>query len=76
MDDLPANLRAADPAPRHAAPTQQVTTLQEAVERAEIEAIKVALARTEGRRSEAAQLLGVSRKTLWEKTKHYELETE
>ena len=76
MDDLAGNLRTAGSAPRHAAPTLQATTLQEAVERAEIEAIKVALARTEGRRSEAAQLLGVSRKTLWEKTKHYDLEAD
>ena len=44
------------------------------MERAEIEAIKAALVPTEGRRSEAAQLLGVSRKTLWEKTKHYGIE--
>ena len=73
LEDLPANLRTASPAPRRA-PAQQTTTLQEAVEQAEIEAIRAALSRTEGRRSEAAQILGVSRKTLWEKTKHYGLE--
>ncbi len=73
LEDLPANLRTASPAPRRA-PAQETTTLQEAVEQAEIEAIRAALSRTEGRRSEAAQILGVSRKTLWEKTKHYGLE--
>ena len=72
-EDLPANLRTASPAPRRA-PAQQTMTLHEAVEQAEIEAIRAALSRTEGRRSEAAQILGVSRKTLWEKTKHYGLE--
>jgi len=72
-EDLPANLRTASPPPRRA-PAQQTTTLHEAVEQAEIEAIRAALSRTEGRRNEAAQILGVSRKTLWEKTKHYGLE--
>ncbi len=73
-EDLPASLRTAGPAPRHA-PAQQTTTLQEAVVQAEIEAIRAALARTEGRRSEAADILGVSRKTLWEKMKHHGLES-
>jgi DNA-binding NtrC family response regulator len=41
--------------------------LQKAVERAEIEAIRAALATTRGRRSDAAERLGISRKTLWEK---------
>jgi transcriptional regulator of acetoin/glycerol metabolism len=43
------------------------------VERAEKEAIRAALVATEGRRNEAADLLGVSRKTLWEKIKTYEI---
>jgi len=45
--------------------------LQQAVERAEIEAIRLALAATHGRRTEAAELLRISRKTLWEKIKTY-----
>jgi DNA-binding NtrC family response regulator len=45
--------------------------LQQAVEKAEIEAIRLALAATSGRRSEAADLLKISRKTLWEKIKSY-----
>ncbi|RLE24443.1 MAG: sigma-54-dependent Fis family transcriptional regulator [Acidobacteria bacterium] len=51
-----------------------VVRLHEAVVRAEINAIYDALAATEGRRSKAADLLGVSRKTLWEKMKAYDLE--
>ena len=42
-------------------------TLQEAVRRAEIEVIRAALATTGGKRIEAANLLGVSRKILWQK---------
>ena len=75
LEELPATLRGAVPAQRRA-PSQQVLTLQAAVERAEIEAIRAALASTSGRRSEAADLLGVSRKTLWEKAKHFGLGNE
>jgi DNA-binding NtrC family response regulator len=42
-------------------------SLHEAVRTAEIEAIRAALAATGGRRMEAARLLGVSRKVLWQK---------
>ncbi|HHQ48583.1 MAG TPA: sigma-54-dependent Fis family transcriptional regulator [Acidobacteria bacterium] len=52
-----------------------VVKLHEAVARAEINAIHDALAVTGGRRSKAAELLGVSRKTLWEKMRAYGLET-
>jgi DNA-binding NtrC family response regulator len=75
IDDLPANVRTTSASPRRTPAAPQATTLQEAVERAEIEAIKAALETTGGRRSEAAQVLRVSRKTLWEKTKHYGLES-
>ena len=34
------------------------------------------MARTKGRRSEAAALLGISRKTLWEKLKSYGVDEE
>ena len=73
-EDLPANFRTTGPAPRRA-PAQQTTTLHGAVVQAEIEAIRAALARTEGRRSEAADILGVSRKTLWEKMKLHGVES-
>ncbi len=75
VEELPAGLRTVPLQSRRAAP-REVMTLQEAVERAEAEAIKAALAATEGRRTEAAQRLGVSRKTLWEKAKHYGLGVE
>ncbi len=74
-DDLPANVRSAAETPHRTAPPT-VTTLQEAVERATAEAIRNALAATEGRRGDAAQLLGISRKTLWEKSKQYGLAEE
>ena len=75
LDDVPPALLTAGRSPRRA-PATQAMTLQEAVERAEVETIRAALAATEGRRGEAAQLLGVSRKTLWEKAKHYGLGVE
>jgi DNA-binding NtrC family response regulator len=75
VEELPAQLRTVTAMPRSASP-QQVMTLQAAVERAEIDAIRAALTATDGRRSEAAQLLGVSRKTLWEKAKYFGLGTE
>ena len=56
-----------------AAEEQEVMSLQQASEQAEIKAIRAALIASEGRRTEAAQLLGISRKTLWEKVKHYEI---
>jgi DNA-binding NtrC family response regulator len=52
-------------------PGRGAVPLQQAVERAEIEAIRLALAAVGGRRSEAAELLKISRKTLWEKIKTY-----
>jgi DNA-binding NtrC family response regulator len=66
VDDLPGALRGEGGglAPRSSAP---VRPLHQAVEEAEVEAIKAALAATQGRRAEAAELLGISRKTLWEK---------
>jgi DNA-binding NtrC family response regulator len=67
-DELPASLRGDEPdaAPRRA---PKVRSLHEAVEQAETDAIRAALSATEGRRAEAAELLGISRKTLWEKIK-------
>ena len=53
-----------------------VVKLHEAVTLAEISAIRDALAATGGRRTKAADLLGISRKTLWEKTKAYGLEVQ
>ena len=52
----------------------QVRPLQETVEQAEVEAIRTALDACNGRRTEAANRLGISRKTLWEKIKNYNIE--
>ena len=73
LDEIPASLRGAEVPPKPAT-NEPVLTLQEAVERAEIDAIRAALASTGGRRTAAAELLGVSRKTLWEKAKQYSLD--
>ncbi|MEW6339000.1 MAG: sigma-54-dependent transcriptional regulator [Acidobacteriota bacterium] len=77
VEELPPQVRVSTPAIRRPSSSpQNVVTLQLAVERAEIEAIRAALGATSGRRSEAAELLGVSRKTLWEKIKNYSISTE
>lgn len=76
VEDLPASLRGPDPSNASASATvsRQVLPLAAAVERAEVEAIATALQATSGRRAEAADLLGISRKTLWEKIKSYAIE--
>jgi DNA-binding NtrC family response regulator len=58
---------AAAAAPSPAADDGHVPALAEAVAEAERAAIARALERTGGNRTEAARLLGISRKTLWEK---------
>ncbi len=58
---------------RRPAPAR-VTTLRSAVEEAEKSAIRAALEHTKGRKAEAAQVLGISRKNLWEKMKSYSIE--
>jgi DNA-binding NtrC family response regulator len=69
-EQLPASLR--DKAgERPSAPLPAAVPLRQAVEQAEVEAIRAALATTQGQRTEAAELLGISRKTLWEKMKSY-----
>lgn len=72
VDELPAGLRGdTDSAPQRS--KARVEPLQRAVERAEVEAIRAALQSTDGRRAEAAELLGISRKTLWEKIKNLDI---
>jgi DNA-binding NtrC family response regulator len=70
-EHLPPGLRDTPPAPPSFVPARQAEPLRRAVERAEIETIRAALAATDGRRNEAAEILGISRKTLWEKIKAY-----
>lgn len=73
LDELPETLRAGNRGGKSVA-AEPVLPLQEAVQRAEVEAIRAALAATGGRRARAAELLGISRKTLWEKAKQYGLD--
>jgi len=75
VEHLPASLRKKAPGRPVAPPSHpvEVSNLQDAVKQAEISAIRAALAKTEGKRSDAADILGVSRKTLWEKIRNYGL---
>jgi len=74
LADLPPNMGRFAPAGAATVSSGPVIPLQEAIKNAEREAIRNALARTDGRRAEAAELLRISRKTLWEKVKNYKLE--
>ena len=78
IDDLPSGLRSAGPMAGSLEGPQgggeeAVVPLSSAIEKAEIRAIRAALASTGGRRTEAAKALGISRKTLWEKVKNYDI---
>jgi DNA-binding NtrC family response regulator len=64
----PADLRKAY------AHVKEVCTLEEARREAEIDAIHRALKATKGHKAKAAELLGISRKNLWEKMREYEVE--
>jgi DNA-binding NtrC family response regulator len=52
----------------------EIVPLREAAARAESETIRAALAETGGRKQKAAELLGVSRKVLWQKMKELGLD--
>ncbi|MEW6221150.1 MAG: sigma-54 dependent transcriptional regulator [Thermodesulfobacteriota bacterium] len=67
--DLPADL-AGSPA----AATMDTVHLATALAAAERSCIRRALAQTQGARAEAARLLGISRKSLWEKMRQHGLE--
>jgi DNA-binding NtrC family response regulator len=74
VEHLPTSLRGdATPQSASEATSVEAVSLHQATEQAEIRAIRAALVATEGRRTEAAEILGISRKTLWEKLKHYEI---
>jgi DNA-binding NtrC family response regulator len=72
VDELPPNIRGGVSVAAVGEATP-VMPMHDAVERAEADAIRAALNATEGRRADAADLLGISRKTLWEKIKHLEI---
>ncbi len=72
VEHLPASVRGG-PVPTATPPPSEAHTLKDASSQAEIRTIRAALAETGGRRSEAADLLGISRKTLWEKIKLYDI---
>jgi len=63
------------PSPRfkHAANISGVAVLKEVVQEAEREHIKRVLKTTNNHKAQAASLLGISRKNLWEKMKEYEI---
>jgi DNA-binding NtrC family response regulator len=73
VDEVTASLKSGSARWPSAGLKKKVVPLQRATEQAEIQAIRAAFAASEGRRAEAAQLLGISRKTLWEKVKHYQI---
>jgi two-component system response regulator AtoC len=52
---------------------EEVTTLAVAVSSAEQKCILNALKKTGGNKTEASEILGISRKNLWEKMKQYRL---
>lgn len=54
-------------------PDDKPRSLKEAVSEAEIRAIKASLTRYDGAIAKAAQSLGVSRKSLWEKMRRYDI---
>jgi two-component system, NtrC family, response regulator HydG len=72
IDDLPPSIRGDAPGSGIAEPAR-VIPMQQAISSAEAEAIRAALRATQGKRTEAAELLGISRKTLWEKIKTLEI---
>ena len=62
------------PIPERRPAPDRVMTLGEAVAESEKTAIRAALEHTRGRKAEAARILGISRKNLWEKMKHLGIE--
>ena len=56
-------------------PSQEIRPLREVLREAEAALIERALESTGGHRSQTAELLGISRKVLWEKVKDYGLES-
>jgi DNA-binding NtrC family response regulator len=71
LEELPVAMRGGSASGPAATRPGEVVPLHKAAELAEIEAIRSALVASQGRKSKAAEHLGISRKTLWEKIKNY-----
>jgi len=71
VEELPVPLTGATAKAAAEPVLREAVSLQAATEQAEIEAIRAAFLVSHRRRAGAAELLGISRKTLWEKVKHY-----
>ncbi|MCK5119394.1 MAG: hypothetical protein KAQ78_07420, partial [Candidatus Latescibacteria bacterium] len=69
-EELPASIRGEGIATR-TFETGDLKPVKDVVKEAEIAHIRKVLAATEGRKDKAANILGISRKTLWEKIKVY-----
>jgi len=67
--DLPADLLASNGIEEK----EESFTLSAAVAKTEKQLVLKALTQTQGKRAEAADLLGISRKNLWEKMKQYDI---
>ena len=67
--DLPSELATSE----RVKDTNESLSLSDAVARTEKELVLKALSRTMGKRAEAADLLGISRKNLWEKMKQHDI---
>jgi two-component system response regulator AtoC len=68
QDELPAHIIRSQKTPH------STITLSEVAAEAEKEHIMKVLGSTKGNRTKAAEILGISRKTLWEKVKAYSIE--
>jgi len=76
VKELPASLRGVSAKRTDEPIPKEAVSLHAATEQAEVAAIRAALAASHGHRTQAAELLGISRKTLWEKLKHYGISVE
>jgi DNA-binding NtrC family response regulator len=70
LEHLPLEIAGTEAA-KHAKAGAQSRSLSEAVHEFEREYVRRALQQVKGRRTQAAQLLGISRKSLWERLRGY-----
>ena len=60
-------------APAEEAPSSSIRSLSESMRDFERQCLLVALSHSRGAKCEAARMLGISRKTLWEKLKSHQI---